>query len=80
MATPWRGHGIWLTLYDPHTSRMLADGAFLGGRALVHPLQLEHPELAHPKHLGHLTWTWTFTVDAATAPRLLAPPIKPRVR
>ena len=80
VATPWRGHGVWLTLYDPRTSRMLADGAFLGGQALVHPLQLEHPELAHPDRLGHLTWLWTFTVDAATAPRLLAPPIKPRVR
>ena len=29
IAIPWRGHGVWVTLYDPRTSRMLADGAVI---------------------------------------------------
>ena len=66
IATPWPGHGIWLTIYDPRTSRMLADGAVISTTALG---QLDNPE-----HLAHLTWQWTYTIDAATAPALLRRP------
>jgi hypothetical protein len=66
IAIPWPGHGMWLTLYDPRTSRMLADGAVIEATALG--------QLDNPQHLAHLTWEWTYTIDAATAPALLEPP------
>ena len=48
IATPWPGHGIWLTIYDPRTSRMLADGAVISTTALG--------QLDNPRHLAHLAW------------------------
>ena len=75
VAIPWRRRrNARVTLYDPRTSRMLADGAVLQGRALVDPANLEHPQLAHPTRVGPLTWLWTYAVDAANAPALLKPP------
>ena len=70
VAIPWRGHGIWLSLYDPRTSRLLADGAVLYNEPRAPAVR----QLDDPRRLAHLTWLWTYAVDAGTATRLLERP------
>ena len=69
VAVPWRGR-IWLSLYDRRTSRLLADGAVLYNE----PRRSAVQQLDDPRRLAHLSWAWTYTVDAATATRLLERP------